>query len=125
MTQAKIMIVDDNHKFLSELQETLELYGYQIICVQEDKSILCITQEQKPNLILLDLKMEGRSGLQIADSLAHTPDTYYIPIIIMSAFWTDENMEAAMKRNEIKACLKKPFKIKQLIFEIEKALKKS
>lgn len=109
MSAAKIMIVDDNLKFLMELKETLELYGYQIICVQEGKSVLGITHLQKPDLILLDLKMEELSGLQIADILAHTPETYYIPIIIMSAFWTNDNMEAAMKLNEIKACIRPSF----------------
>ncbi|MGA1865306.1 MAG: response regulator [bacterium] len=123
MTATKIMIVDDNPKFLRELKESLELYGYRIICVQEGRYVLDNTLEQKPDLILLDLKMEGMSGLQIADILAHTSQTDCIPIIIMSAFWTNENMEAAMDLNEIKACLKKPFKVKQLIFEIEKVLK--
>ncbi|MGA1840737.1 MAG: response regulator [bacterium] len=123
MSVEKIMIVDDNLKFLRELKESLELYGYQIICVQEGKSVLDISLEQKPDLIILDLKMEGVSGLQIADILTHTSQTHYIPIIIMSAFWTSDNMKEAMEFHEIKACLIKPFKVKQLIFEIEKVLK--
>lgn len=123
MSAAKIMIVDDNLKLLKELKESLELCGYQIICVQESKSVLDVSLEQKPDLIILDLKMEGSSGLQIADILTHTSQTHYIPIFIMSAFWTNDNMKEAMELHEIKACLKKPFKIKQLIFEIEKVLK--
>ena len=123
MNTAKIMIVDDNLKFLRELKETLEIYRYQIICVKDGKSALDITNDQKPDLILLDLRMEGMSGLQIADILYHTLQTHYIPIIIMSAFWTNEDMETAMKMDQIKACMKKPFKTKELVFEIEKALK--
>lgn len=117
------MIVDDNPKFLRELKESLELYGYRIICVREGRFVFGITLKQKPDLILLDLKMEGMSGLEITDILSHSSQTYYIPIIIMSAFWTNGNMKKAMELNEIKACLKKPFKVKQLIFEIEKVLK--
>jgi CheY-like chemotaxis protein len=123
MTSAKIMIVDDNPKFLGELKESLELYGYRIICVQYGKFVLGITIEQKPDLILIDLKMEGMSGLEVADILSHSLQTYYIPIIIMSAFWTNDNMKKASDLNEVKACMKKPFKVKQLILEIEKVLK--
>jgi len=123
MFVTKILIVDDNVKFLKELQETLQLYGYQIVCIQEGKSVLAVASEYKPNLILLDIKMEGFSGLQIADNLAHFPATHSIPIIMMSAFLTEENLVEAMEINEVKACLKKPFKVKELIFEIERVLK--
>ena len=91
------MIVDDNPKFLRELKESLELYGYQIICLQDGKFVLGTTLEQKPDLILIDLKMEGMSGLEIADILSHSSQTYYIPIIIMSAYWTSENMKTALE----------------------------
>jgi CheY-like chemotaxis protein len=119
---AKILIVDDNLKFLQELQEILELYGYQIICVRDGKSVLAVTIEEKPNLILLDLKMEGINGFQIANKLAHLPATHSIPIIIMSAFLTEEDVEETMQIEAIKACLNKPFKVKDLIFEIKKML---
>jgi len=122
MSNAKILIVDDNPKFLQELQETLELYGFQVICIQEGKSVSAVASEEKPNLILLDLRVAELSGLQIADDLAHLPATHSIPVIMMSAFLTEENLEESMKIDEIKACLKKPFKVEELIFEIEKVL---
>ncbi|MGA1864279.1 MAG: two-component system response regulator [bacterium] len=91
MTGKKIMIVDDDKIFLDELEEILVLNGYHTIAIHDSTSVLDAVKTQTPDLIILDIKMDGMNGFQLADSLKRMQATAHIPIIGTSAIFTIEN----------------------------------
>lgn len=117
------MIVDDDREFLEELKETLTSSGYDTTALSNSTSALKMVRKIKPDVILLDLKMQGKSGFQIADELKQLPETAHIPIIAMTAFYTEREYTILMNICSIKTCLMKPFNPLDLIAEIERALK--
>jgi len=123
MPKKKIMIVDDDREFLEELKETLTSSGYDTTALSNSTSALKMVRKIKPDVILLDLKMQGKSGFQIADELKQLPETAHIPIITMTAFYTEREYTILMNICGIKTCLIKPFNPLDVIAEIERALK--
>jgi CheY-like chemotaxis protein len=117
----KVMIVDDDKEFLEELGETLALSGYDMVAVGDPVSALEMASEARPQLILLDLKMPGMSGFQLADEIRRFSQFEHIPILAMSAYFKDE-YASLMDACGIKKCLKKPFNPLDVISEIEKSL---
>lgn len=112
------MIVDDDKEFLEEFKETLVLSGYEVIAVNSASSVVDIAQKTKPQLILLDLKMPSKSGLQIAYELKHLPEFESVPIIAMTAFLKDGHLPF-MNICGIQRCIKKPFNPLDIIAQIE------
>jgi len=122
MAVKKVMIVDDDKDLIEELQEALSLKGYETIAISESTSALDTVFSLKPDVILLDLKMDGMSGFQIAQSLRRLPSTAPIPIIAMTGILNKENHRALMDVYGITVCLEKPFNPCKVIDAIEAVL---
>jgi len=121
MANKKVMIVDDDKEFLQELEELLLESGYDMIVVDDATAVLDVASRAKPDVILLDLKMPGKSGFQVADELKHISQLSNVPIIAMSGFFKD-NYGPLLNICGIKRCLKKPFNPLDIIAEIEEAI---
>jgi DNA-binding response OmpR family regulator len=118
MVQRRIMIVDDDKLFLDELQETLTVNGYDVISVDNPIDIMDQIKKTRPIAILLDLKMPGKSGFQVATELKRTSETAGIPIIAMSGAYNDEAYLPLMRICGIQTCLKKPFAPEEVLKSI-------
>ncbi|MFA5096650.1 MAG: response regulator [Candidatus Omnitrophota bacterium] len=121
MANKRVLIVDDNREFLEELRENLALSGYDLVAVHDPQEVLPAAVRSKPDVVLLDLKMPGKSGFQVADEMRRYFQLQNVPIIAMSAFFKDE-YRLLMNMCGIKKCLKKPFNPLDVISEIESAL---
>ncbi|MGA1841023.1 MAG: two-component system response regulator [bacterium] len=124
MDGKKLMIVDDDKDFLEELRETLFLEGYYSIVINDSTTVLELASTSKPDVILLDLNMDGMSGFRIAQSLKKCPLTSEIPIIAMTGVFTGKNHFSLMDLCGIKICLEKPFNPQDLILLLKKEIAK-
>ncbi len=122
MANKKVMIVDDDAEFLEELNETMSASGYEMIPVNDSTTVVDIASRVKPDLIILDLKMPGKSGFQLAEEIRRLPELEKIPIIAMSAFFKEE-YAFLLSIFGIKKCLKKPFNPLDVITAVETAFK--
>jgi CheY-like chemotaxis protein len=116
----KIMVIDDDKDFLDELKESLVLNEYEVVAVHEPGSTLEVAAREKPDVILLDLKMPGESGLQLACQLKFFSSLSHIPIIVMTAYFKDEYIPF-MKAYGVSSYIKKPFDMMDIISKIERA----
>lgn len=122
MAEEKVMIVDDDKEFLSELRETLLLSGYTPIAVDNGDIVLNVARMIKPDVILLDLKME-KNGFEIAEELRKNPGTAGIPTIAITGYYSKEDLPLISEIYGIKRFLLKPFNPLDVIVKLEEALK--
>ncbi|MDE1920207.1 MAG: response regulator transcription factor [Candidatus Omnitrophica bacterium] len=119
-----IMIVDDNVELLEELENLLKLGGYDVAAISDGTQVLETALKNKPDLILLDLKMSPKSGFQIADEARNSMVLKDVPVIAMTGFFTEKQHFLMMKLCGIKTSILKPFRPLNLITKIEFALGK-
>ena len=124
MKKKKVMIIDDNKEFTDELKEALALSGYDVTAVNDTIDVSNIAIKVKPDVILLDLKMPNKSGIQLAYELRQIGILINVPIIAISAFYK-EGVFSLMKVHGITTYLSKPVDLIHLINEIEKVLCKN
>jgi len=84
MSNKKIMIVDDEPDILDYLMAVLEDSGYITCTVKNINNIIDSIDQEKPDLIILDIMMPDRSGLSIYREIQLTPKFKTIPIILIS-----------------------------------------
>ena len=116
-----VLVVDDDEDFLEELTTVLSGSGYKTVVVSDPLIAADEVYRTRPNVVLVDIKMPGKSGLEVAYDIKRTPGTTHIPVVAMSAFFHD-NTIPLLELCGIKKCLKKPFNPLDLIDLIEKAL---
>ena len=119
MTARKVMVVDDDKDFLEELKEIIISNGYETIAINDSTTVLNIAYKEKPDVILLDLKMDKMNGFRIVQRLKGVPATAHIPVIAMTGIFTSEDNYLFMNTCGIKSCLEKPFNPDDLIALIE------
>lgn len=119
MAKKRVLVVDDNMEFLDEFKETLELSGYEPIAISDSLSALDIAQKTMPDIIILDIKMDGLNGYQIADRLGKINETANIPIVAMTGCFINDAHLKLMNILGIKALIRKPFNPLDVISKIE------
>ena len=115
----KIWIADDDEAIRMVLEEGLKSAGLEIITFADGESLIDALNDDKPDLIISDIKMPGMHGY---DLLKHIKNNYdKLPVIIMTAF-TD--MQAAIDSYGGGAFeyIPKPFDLEEAIITVKKAL---
>jgi len=79
------LLVDDSKTELHVLSELLTKKGYQVRTAENGEEALRRLQEDKPDLILMDVVMPGQNGFQLTRTITRDPQYASIPVIICSS----------------------------------------
>ncbi len=81
----KILIIDDETEFAEMLQMRLEARDYTVKVAFDGESGLKKAEDDKPNIILLDVMMPGMDGLAVLRKLRKQDATRHTPVIMLTA----------------------------------------
>lgn len=87
-----ILVVDDEPDIIRIIQLTLEQAGYNVITAQDGEEAIQRAAAQQPALILMDQVMSGMSGSEAVRRMKSNPATSNIPVVILTAQNTTEDM---------------------------------
>ena len=90
----KILIVEDNDLNLKLFHDLLMIQEHQVIISKDGVGVAELILREQPDLILMDIQLNGVSGIDIIKDLKGNQKTKHIPIIAITAF--------AMRNDEIK-----------------------
>ncbi len=86
VAMAKILIVDDEEHIRLLYKVELEDEGYEVATAADGHRLLEKIEEEKPDLIVLDIKMAGYNGLDLLQEIRN--QYYNLPVILCSAYDT-------------------------------------
>jgi DNA-binding response OmpR family regulator len=115
--KGKILVVDDDRLVLATLTHGLAEAGYDIIDADNGDDAILLAREHRPDLALLDIRMEGKSGFDVA---AYLRAYCQVPFMFLSAF-SDEQTVGQVKALGAVAYLVKPLDIHQIVPAVEAA----
>jgi two-component system response regulator PilR (NtrC family) len=117
----RILVVDDERSMREFLEIFFRREGYDVTTVAAVDEALMAVEADDYDVVITDLQMPGRSGLELLHEMREcAPET---PIIMITAFATTENAIAAMKQGA-HDYITKPFKVDEIRVVVEKALEK-
>lgn len=121
--KAKILTIDDEVGFTGMITEYFSARGYQVFVASRGVKGIEIIQNEKPDIVLIDLKMPGIDGDQVVSQLKSIhPEAK--PIII-TAFIDEGKTKKRLEEAGVYAYFEKPLSsLKDLEDTIEQALKK-
>jgi response regulator NasT len=115
--KGRILVVDDDRLVLATVTHGLVQAGYEVIDADNGDDAILLAREHRPALALLDIRMEGKSGFDVAETLR---DAYGIPFMFLSAF-ADEATLAKVQELGALAYLIKPLDVGQIVPSVEAA----
>ncbi|MEO6408596.1 MAG: response regulator [Burkholderiaceae bacterium] len=116
--KATILVVDDDRLVLATLTHGLAQAGYDVIDADNGDDAILLAREHRPDLALLDIRMEGKSGFDVAAYLREYCQT---PFMFLSAFSDAETIAQAKALGAV-ASLVKPLDIGQIVPAVAAAL---
>jgi response regulator NasT len=109
--KGKILVVDDDRLVLATVAHGLAQAGYEVIDADNGDDAILLARQHKPDLALLDIRMEGKSGFDVA---AYLREYLHVPFMFLSAFADDETAQQVKALGAV-AYLVKPLDIGQIL----------
>jgi len=88
--KTRLMIIDDNRALVEEMKYFLESHGYEVSCAYDGLSGLEAAKKEKPCLIILDITMPKMDGRDVLVGLKKDKNTKDIPVIILTAYFSQQ-----------------------------------
>lgn len=118
----KILIIDDLRENVFMLQNKLEKENYKIISAYDGDTGIKKAKKELPDLILLDIMMPRKNGLQVCKELLEEEITKNIPIIMVTAKVAADDIRIGLEAGAFDY-IKKPFNNIELLARVRTALK--
>ncbi len=113
----KILIADDEPDILEIMEYNLSAEGYEVICAKNGNEAIEMAKKELPSMIILDVMMPGRNGIDVCKILRLQPQFKETVIIFLSAL-NDENTEVRGLETGADDYINKPVSPKVLISKV-------
>ncbi len=119
---AKILIANDDPATVDVLQRHLTAAGHQCIVVATGDKVIDITRTEHCDLVLIDVMLSVISGFEVCRRIRRDPELYTLPILILSAMNSDEEVFHGLAQGA-DDYITKPFNPNNLVQRVEALLR--
>ena len=120
IASAVVLVVDDDRAIVELLTRTLKQRGHAVMAAYDGREAMAAVRRQRPDAILLDLKMPVMDGYEVLEALKSDPATADIPVAIMSAYNFDRARADVLKLAAVQ--VSKPFDVEELLSQVESVI---
>jgi DNA-binding response OmpR family regulator len=117
----QILLVDDERDLVFYTKLFLEDQGYEVITAYDGQEALEVLEEQRPDLIVLDVAMPRMSGWDVLRTMQDDPEKADIPVLMLTARSEDADKAKGWELG-ITWYQTKPFELDELAMVIERLL---
>jgi len=117
MKEKKVLIVEDEEMIRRLFKDVLEKVGYKIIIAGDGEQGVQLASKEKPDLILMDVQMPIKNGLEATKEIKGNPLTNNIPVVALTAL----AMKGDEERVRAAGCddyISKPVQIRALLEKV-------
>lgn len=118
----KILVVDDEEDVVRLVQFRLAKEGFEIISCGDGQTALRLADEEKPDLIILDIMMPLMDGMEVLRQVRSHRTTSRTPVIMLTAKTASVTVDEA-RQLWVSDYIMKPFDPEKLVQKVKRALK--
>ena len=116
----RVLVVDDDPQALRYIRDALAKAGFTPIVTPDPQDVLGLLEEQRPQLVLLDLVLPDSDGIDLMEDILRMAD---VPVIFVSGYGKDQVIAHAFEQGATDYIVK-PFSPTELIARVRAALRK-
>ena len=118
----KILVAEDERDIRELIAYTLMFAGYDVIQASNGADAVSLAVKEKPDLILMDVRMPRMTGYQACEVIKQNPETKDTPVIFLSAKGQESEIQQGLGAGAVKYILK-PFVPDELTAQVKNILK--
>ncbi len=120
---AKVLVADDDAALVGTLTWILKEQGCLVVAVPDGQNLLERLQDERPDLVLLDIMMPKVDGLQLLERIRNEPRWHDLPVLMISSMDPEDGTAKALGLGA-SDFVAKPFRVKELLARVESQLKR-
>lgn len=120
MEQMKILLVDDEHEFVTTLAERLELRNMNVSIAMDGEEALSFVENDPPQVVVLDVMMPGLGGLEVLERIKAMDSN--IQVILLTGHGATKDGIKGMQLGAFDYLIK-PIDIEELVKKLNEAVK--
>jgi DNA-binding response OmpR family regulator len=117
----KILIADDEPNILISLEFLMKREGHQVIVARDGQQALEAIRRERPDLVLLDVMMPGKSGFEVCQAVRADETLAAVKIVLLTAKGRDTDVAKGLGLGA-NAYVTKPFSTKELAQQVRQLL---
>ena len=117
----KIVLVEDEIDTAKVIVKRLATAGYNVMVSQDALQAFRIINEERPDLVILDLMLPGGGGLSVLERMRLSAFTTHIPVVVLTGM-KDETHKKKVLDEGVDAYLEKPYEAQELLTVIKDIL---
>jgi two-component system, cell cycle response regulator DivK len=118
-----VLIVEDNEKNLKLVRDVLQVKGYATLEATSAEDGIRIANEQRPDLVLMDIQLPGMNGIDALRMLRSDPATAAIPVIAVTASVMQQDRKMITDAG-FDAYVGKPISLKEFLDAVKRTLER-
>lgn len=118
----KIVIVEDEEILIKVLKEKFESADFQVFTAMDGEAGLKIIQDNKPDIVLLDLLLPKKDGFSVLSELKDDPNVSGIPVIALSNLGQNGDIEKAKQLGAVDYLVKTQHPINEVVEKVREYL---
>lgn len=119
----KLVVIEDDKFILKALEIKLQEIGVKILIANDGTSGLKMVQDEKPDLVLLDLILPKMHGFDVLENLKNNEETKNIPVIIITNLGQESEEEKGRKLGALDYFVKANTDLEVLVSKVVEVLK--
>lgn len=119
MAKRTVLIAEDNELNMKLFKDLLEMKNFNAICIEDGHQVFEQVKKNQPDLILMDIRLNDISGLDIIKRIKNVEELKHIPIIALTAYAMKSDKEKILESG-CESYMAKPIFIDTFFKEIEK-----
>jgi two-component system phosphate regulon response regulator PhoB len=123
MARARLLLVEDDAALAELLVWHFQREDFEVEHTADGEEALLLSQENPPDLVLLDWMIEGLSGIEVCRRLRRLPDTANVPIIMLTARGEEEDRVRGLETGA-DDYVTKPFSPRELVARVGAVLRR-
>ena len=123
MAQTKIVVVEDEADILELVEFNLQREGFEVVTCTVGSAAFDLIREHRPALVLLDLMLPERDGLEICREIRSDPDLKRTPVIMMTAKSEESDIVLGLGVGA-DDYITKPFSVRELVARAKAVLRR-
>ncbi len=112
--KGKVLIADDEPSIVASLEFLMQRSGYEVCIARDGEEVLRLTDRFRPDVILLDVMMPRRSGIEVCRALRRDPELRGTRVVLLSAKGRTGDVDQGVQAGA-DAYVTKPFSTKALV----------
>jgi DNA-binding response OmpR family regulator len=117
-----LLIVEDEVSFRTIYRDLFQGEGYGVLTAEDGETGWALTRKEKPDLVLLDLKLPKLDGYEVLRRIREDDDTKKIPVLIFSVMEDQQDVRKAMDLGADDYTVKGYYTSRQILQKIEELL---